>query len=184
MSFMQTAPWLGLVPGADGKILHSQDGGDSPIVNLFKSAAAAVVSNPEYQYSTSFNTMSKQSEAAGNLLLLIHFQCSFKKNIVSSRLFNIYIISYPLCPSMLTFQYTHKIVHFLNFADLLYKANLNTGSVLEYALAFTSAALDKYCTKWSASSKTGFIDITTSRDFYRIYSGLQIVRNPSTSVLF
>ena len=61
--------------------------------------------------------------------------------------------------------------------DLLYKANMNTGSVLEYALAFTSAALDKYCTKWSAAPKTGFIDITTSKDFYRIYSGLQIVRN-------
>jgi len=62
-------------------------------------------------------------------------------------------------------------------ADLLYKANLNTGSVLEYALAFTSAALDKYCSKWSAAPKTGFIDITISRDFYRIYSGLQIVRS-------
>lgn len=62
-------------------------------------------------------------------------------------------------------------------ADLLYKANMNTGSVLEYALAFTSAALDKYCSKWSAVPKTGFIDITTSKDFYRIYSGLQIVRN-------
>lgn len=53
---------------------------------------------------------------------------------------------------------------------------MNTGSVLEYALAFTSAALDKYCSKWSAPPKTGFIDITTSKDFYRIYSGLQIVR--------
>ncbi|KAF4392249.1 hypothetical protein F8388_012705 [Cannabis sativa] len=59
-------------------------------------------------------------------------------------------------------------------ADLLYKANMNTGSVLEYALAFTSAALDKYCSKWSAIPKTGFVDITTSKDFYRIYSGLQI----------
>lgn len=59
-------------------------------------------------------------------------------------------------------------------ADLLYKANINTGSILEYALAFTSAALDKYCSKWSATPKTGFIDITTSKDFYRIYSGLQI----------
>lgn len=77
MCFMQTAPWLGLVPGADGQILHPQDGGDSPIVNLFKSVAAAA-SNPEYQYSTSFNTMSKQSEAAGNLLLLIHFMQSKK----------------------------------------------------------------------------------------------------------
>lgn len=62
-------------------------------------------------------------------------------------------------------------------ADLLYKANINTGSVLEYALAFTSAALDKYCSKWSGAPKTGFVDITTSRDFYRIYSGLQIVCN-------
>lgn len=63
-----------------------------------------------------------------------------------------------------------------SIADLLYKANLNAGSVLEYALAFTSAALDKYCSKWSAMTKTGFVDITTSKDFYRIYSGLQIVR--------
>ncbi|KAL9233414.1 hypothetical protein vseg_008421 [Gypsophila vaccaria] len=59
-------------------------------------------------------------------------------------------------------------------ADLLYKANMNAGSVLEYALAFTSAALDKYCSKWSATPKTGFIDITTSKDFYRLFSGLQI----------
>lgn len=67
------------------------------------------------------------------------------------------------------------IVSFIT--DLLYKANLNTGSVLEYALAFTSAALDKYCSKWSAAPKTGFIDIAISKDFYRIYSGLQIVSN-------
>lgn len=60
---------------------------------------------------------------------------------------------------------------------------MNTGSVLEYALAFTSAALDKYCSKWSAAPKTGFIDITTSKDFYRIYSGLQIVRNSFHSFL-
>ncbi|XWS58454.1 hypothetical protein CRYUN_Cryun08bG0035100 [Craigia yunnanensis] len=120
--FMQTAPWLGLLPGADGQTLHSQNGGDSPVVNLFKSSTAAIVSNPRCPNPTSFYMMSKQAEAA----------------------------------------------------DLLYQANLNTGSVLEYALAFTSAALDKYCSKWSAAPKTGFIDITTSRDFYRIYSGLQI----------
>ncbi|KAJ6877236.1 protein PIR [Populus alba x Populus x berolinensis] len=122
MHFMQTAPWLGLFPDADGQILLSQDGGDSPVVNLFKSATAAVMSNPGCPNPTSFYTMSKQAEAE----------------------------------------------------DLLYKANMNTGSVLEYALAFTSAALDKYCCKWSAAPKTGFIDITTSKDFYRIYSGLQI----------
>lgn len=120
--FMQTAPWLGFLPGADGQISYHQDGGDSPVVNLFKSAIAAIVSNPGCPNPTSFHTMSKQAEAA----------------------------------------------------DLLYKANMNTGSVLEYALAFTSAALDKYCSKWSATPKTGFIDITTSKDFYRIYSGLQI----------
>ncbi|KAH9784220.1 protein PIR [Citrus sinensis] len=120
--FMQTAPWLGFLPGADGQISYHQDGGDSPVVNLFKSATAAIVSNPGCPNPTSFHTMSKQAEAA----------------------------------------------------DLLYKANMNTGSVLEYALAFTSAALDKYCSKWSATPKTGFIDITTSKDFYRIYSGLQI----------
>ncbi|XP_038725747.1 protein PIR isoform X1 [Tripterygium wilfordii] len=122
MHFMQTAPWLGLYSGADGQISDFQDGGDSPLVNLFKSATAAVVSNPGCRNPASFHTMSKQAEAA----------------------------------------------------DLLYKANMNTGSVLEYALAFTSAALDKYCSKWSAAPKTGFIDITTSKDFYRIYSGLQI----------
>ncbi|KAJ1414662.1 Cytoplasmic FMR1-interacting [Sesbania bispinosa] len=122
MNFMQTAPWLGLLPGADGQILTSQDGGDSPVVSLFKSTATAMVSYPGCPSPTSFHIMSKQAEAA----------------------------------------------------DLLYKANLNTGSVLEYALAFTSAALDKYCSKWSAAPKTGFIDITISKDFYRIYSGLQI----------
>ena len=69
-------------------------------------------------------------------------------------------------------------------ADLLCKANMNTGSVLEYALAFTSATLDKYCSKWSAAPKTGFLDITTSKDFYRIFSGLQIVRNKLMELLF
>ncbi|XP_047333810.1 protein PIR isoform X2 [Impatiens glandulifera] len=127
--FMQTAPWLGLVPGADGQILQSQEGGDSPIVTLFKSAAAASVSAPGLSNSALFSTISKQAEAA----------------------------------------------------DLLYKANLNSGSVLEYALAVTSAALDKYCSKWSAAPKTGFIDITTSKDFYRIFSGLQIEQVQSTN---
>ncbi|KAI5667752.1 hypothetical protein M9H77_17605 [Catharanthus roseus] len=122
-NFMQTAPWLGLIPGTDGQILQSEDAGESPLVTLFKSATAAILSdNNSCKNPTSFQTLSRQAEAA----------------------------------------------------DLLYKANINTGSVLEYALAFTSAALDKYCSKWSAAPKTGFIDITTSKDFYRIFSGLQI----------
>ncbi|KAI8032616.1 Protein PIR, partial [Camellia lanceoleosa] len=119
--FMQTAPWLGLIPGADGQILQSQDGGIA-LSSLSSNQPSAAVSYPGFINPTAFYTISKQAGAA----------------------------------------------------DLLYKANMNTGSVLEYALAFTSAALDKYCTKWSAAPKTGFIDITTSKDFYRIFSGLQI----------
>ncbi|XP_055960933.1 protein PIR isoform X2 [Mercurialis annua] len=63
--FMQTAPWLGLVPAADGQILHSQEGGDSPLVSIFKSSIAAIVSNPGCPNPSSFFTMSKQAEAAG-----------------------------------------------------------------------------------------------------------------------
>ncbi|XP_071922837.1 protein PIR [Coffea arabica] len=122
INFMQTAPWLGLIPGTDGQILQSEEAGESPIVTLFKSTSAAVLSDPGCLNPKSFQTISRQAEAA----------------------------------------------------DLLYKANINTGSVLEYALAFTSAALDKYCSKWSAAPKTGFVDITTSKDFYRLFSGLQI----------
>lgn len=118
--FMQTAPWLGLIPGTDGQVKLGAIG-DSPIVNLLKSTTSAVVRNPVCQNPSSLLIMSRQAEAA----------------------------------------------------DLLYKTNLNSGSVLEYALAFTSAALDKHYTKWSATPKTGFIDITTSKDFYRIFSGLQ-----------
>ncbi|XP_051139424.1 protein PIR [Andrographis paniculata] len=120
--FMQTAPWLGLIPGGDGQIVQYQDGEDSPIISLFKSVAAAIASNPGISNPLSFRVLSRQAEAA----------------------------------------------------DLLYKSNINAGSVLEYSLAFTSAAMDKYCSKWSVIPKTGFVDITTSKDFYRIYSGLQI----------
>ncbi|XP_030959576.1 protein PIR isoform X3 [Quercus lobata] len=70
MHFMQTAPWLGFLPGLDGQILYSQDGGDSPIVNLFKSATATIVSNPNCPHPTSFQTLSKQAEAADVFLLL------------------------------------------------------------------------------------------------------------------
>lgn len=62
---MQTAPWLGLIPGADGQILHSQEGGDSPMVTLFKSATTATMSNPNCTNPTSFHTISRQAEAAG-----------------------------------------------------------------------------------------------------------------------
>ncbi|KAE8713220.1 Oxysterol-binding protein-related protein 1D [Hibiscus syriacus] len=122
--FMQTSAWLGLLSGADGQTLYSQNGGDSPVANLFKSSTAAMVSNPRCPNPASLYTMSKQAEAV----------------------------------------------------DLLYMANLNTGSVLEYAFAtfaFTSATLDKYCSKWSAAPKTGFIDITTLKDFVVLLSQIR-----------
>ncbi|KAL7606626.1 hypothetical protein Lser_V15G20468 [Lactuca serriola] len=83
-----------------------KEDGNTPVVTLFKSTTAAIVSSNPVN-STPFYTMSKQAEDA----------------------------------------------------DLLYKANLNTRSVL----AFTSAA-----------PKARFIGITTSKDFYCIFSGLQI----------
>ncbi|PWZ56192.1 Protein PIR [Zea mays] len=72
---------------------------------------------------------------------------------------------------------TRRLYNTNALTGLLYKSNLNSGSVLEYALAFTSAALDRHYSKWSATPKTGFIDITTSKDFYRIFSGLQYLVN-------
>lgn len=80
------------------------------------------------------------------------------------------IVRNPACTSPSCFLTMSKQAE---ATDILYKTNINTGSVLEYALAFTSAALDKHYSKWSATPKTGFIDITTSKDFYRIFSGLQ-----------
>ncbi|RCV46586.1 hypothetical protein SETIT_9G543000v2 [Setaria italica] len=118
--FMQSAPWLGLVPGNDGQVKHAYSD-NTPFTTLLNAATNAVTSSPACPNPSTFLVMSKQAEAA----------------------------------------------------SLLYKSNLNSGSVLEYALAFTSAALDRHYSKWSATPKTGFIDITTSKDFYRIFSGLQ-----------
>lgn len=130
--FMQSAPWLGLVPGNDGQVKQANSD-NTPFTTLLSAATNAVASSPACSNPSSFLVMSKQAEAA----------------------------------------------------SLLYKSNLNSGSVLEYALAFTSAALDRHYSKWSATPKTGFIDITTSKDFYRVFSGLQYsyledsITNPS-----
>uniref|UniRef100_A0ACD5WRT9 Uncharacterized protein n=1 Tax=Avena sativa TaxID=4498 RepID=A0ACD5WRT9_AVESA len=130
--FMQSAPWLGLVPGNDGQVKYANSD-NTPFTTLLNAATNAVASSPACSNPSSFLVMSKQAEAA----------------------------------------------------SLLYKSNLNSGSVLEYALAFTSAALDRHYSKWSATPKTGFIDITTSKDFYRVFSGLQYsyledsITNPS-----
>ncbi|XP_008809659.1 protein PIR [Phoenix dactylifera] len=80
------------------------------------------------------------------------------------------VLSNPTCPNPSSFLIMSKQAE---AADILYKTVTNVGSVLEYTLAFTSAALDRHYNKWSAAPKTGFIDITTSKDFYRIFSGLQ-----------
>ncbi|KAG2554844.1 hypothetical protein PVAP13_9KG584400 [Panicum virgatum] len=130
--FMQSAPWLGLVPGNDGQVKHAYSD-STPFTTLLSAATNAVTASPACPNPSTFLVMSKQAEAA----------------------------------------------------SLLYKSNLNSGSVLEYALAFTSAALDRHYSKWSATPRTGFIDITTSKDFYRIFSGLQYsyleesINNPS-----
>ncbi|BBN10047.1 hypothetical protein Mp_5g00460 [Marchantia polymorpha subsp. ruderalis] len=60
-------------------------------------------------------------------------------------------------------------------ADILYVNNLQTGSTLDYTLAYLSAILDTVRGKWNSPSKTGLIEITTSREFHRIYSGIQFV---------
>jgi hypothetical protein len=64
-------------------------------------------------------------------------------------------------------------------ADILYMNNLQTGSILDYTLAYLGAVLARVREKWDQPSKTGLIEITTSREYYRIYSGIQFV---STSV--
>uniref|UniRef100_I1P7H2 CYRIA/CYRIB Rac1 binding domain-containing protein n=1 Tax=Oryza glaberrima TaxID=4538 RepID=I1P7H2_ORYGL len=126
--FMQSAPWLGLIPGNDGQVKHAYSD-NTPFTTLLSAATNAVASSPACPNPSSFLVMAKQAEAASDLVEIS--------------------------------------------TGLLYKSNLNSGSVLEYALAFTSAALDRHYSKWSATPKTGFIDITTSKDFYRVFSGLQ-----------
>ncbi|KAF3667355.1 putative leucine-rich repeat transmembrane protein kinase [Capsicum annuum] len=243
--FMQTAPWLGLIPGADGQILHSQEEGDSPMVTLFKSATTATMSDPNCTSPTSFHTISRQAEAAGQFsaeelcfgyaedfmklqqteerVLRLEMQRHHHPYTMRSKVQQVSsgksydIAASSMASGSVSWEYTKSYFKFQAWwleaegfndkikdwwgsfeivgrpdfilaaklialktkveewnSNLLYKANINTGSVLEYALAFTSAALDKYCSKWSTAPKTGFIDITTSKDFYRIFSGLQI----------
>ncbi|KAL2641399.1 hypothetical protein R1flu_008986 [Riccia fluitans] len=60
-------------------------------------------------------------------------------------------------------------------ADILYVNNLQTGSTLDYTLAYLSAILDSVRQRWNSPSKSGLIEITTSREFHRVYSGIQFV---------
>eukprot|EP01018_Ginkgo_biloba_P020738 Gb_18362 [translate_table: standard] len=83
------------------------------------------------------------------------------------------VISHPGCLSSSSFLTLSKQAE---AADSFYMNNIHTGSILDYTLAFMSAALDTVRDKWNATPKTGLIDITTSREFYRIYSGLQFFK--------
>lgn len=68
-----------------------------------------------------------------------------------------------------------KTLRILVCADILYMNNLQTGSILDYTLAYLGAVLARNREKWDQPSKTGLIEITTSREYYRIYSGFQFV---------
>ncbi len=68
---------------------------------------------------------------------------------------------------------TFGVMHWC--ADILYMNNLQTGSILDYTLAYLGAILARVRDKWDAPSKTGLIEITSSREYYRIYSGIQFV---------
>lgn len=65
VQFMQTAPWLGLIPGNEGQIKQIQDVRDSPLIHLFKTATSAIKASERSPDASYFVTMSKQAEAAG-----------------------------------------------------------------------------------------------------------------------
>ena len=60
-------------------------------------------------------------------------------------------------------------------ADILYMNNLQTGSVLDYTLTYLHAILSRSREKWDLPPKSGLIEITLSREYHRLYSGLQYV---------
>ncbi|XP_024519238.1 protein PIR [Selaginella moellendorffii] len=80
--------------------------------------------------------------------------------------------AHPLCLSPSTFVAMGKQAE---VTGSLYMKNIQTGSVLEYTLAYLSVVLDSFREKWSSPSKTGLIEITTSKEYHRIYSGIQFV---------
>lgn len=67
---MQTAPWLGVILGADGQVKVTEVV-NGPIINLLKSATTSIIRNPVLPNPSFFHAMSKQAEAAGKLCLLL-----------------------------------------------------------------------------------------------------------------
>ena len=61
--FMQSAPWLGLVPGNDGQVKHAYSD-NTPFTALLSAATNAVTSSPACPNPSTFLVMSKQAEAA------------------------------------------------------------------------------------------------------------------------
>jgi cytoplasmic FMR1 interacting protein len=80
------------------------------------------------------------------------------------------VVSNPSCANPNAFVSMAKQAQ---VADILYMNNLQTGSILDYTLAYLGAVLARVREKWDQPSKTGLIEITTSREYYRIYSGFQ-----------
>lgn len=75
---MQSAPWLGLVPGNDGQVKHAYSD-NTPFTTLLSAATSAVASSPACANPSSYLVMSKQAEAASksilnDILLLVIFQ--------------------------------------------------------------------------------------------------------------
>ena len=59
--------------------------------------------------------------------------------------------------------------------DNLAMRKAESGSILEYTLEFLTRTLDTVRARWNSASKTGLIEITSSKEFHRIYSGVQFV---------
>lgn len=71
------------------------------------------------------------------------------------------------CPAFLSMAKQAEVV------DILYMNNLQTGSVLDYTLTYLHAILSRARDKWDLPPKSGLVEITLSKEYHRIYSGLQ-----------
>jgi cytoplasmic FMR1 interacting protein len=61
--------------------------------------------------------------------------------------------------------------------------NLQTGSVLDYTLTYLHAILSRAREKWNLPPKSGLVEITLSKEYHRLYSGLQYVSLCNLSLL-
>lgn len=184
--FMQVVPWLGVVPNKEGQLQQLlADDNFSPLVSIFKQSADEVVLNPSCVNPNAFVSMAKQAQVAG-ILFYKFFGCTWKRSILkfpktskmTNRRHEINWKRHHFWYWSRSLRYEdHEIVVIIVCADILYMNNLQTGSILDYTLAYLGAVLARVREKWDQPSKTGLIEITTSREYYRIYSGFQFVSN-------